>query len=341
MPARSAPAAYATKPPASAFAILCAAAALFLATALATPATAATFTVDTTGDDVAKSACDDIAADDCSLRGAVAHANGDAAPDTIVVPAGTYTLSVASPCFFAAAAGDSVGGTPVVAICLNSNLDIVGASLNETIIQSNGADRIFAVSNTKTVTISGVTLSGGRNGFGFQIGGGGAINNHGTLTLSDSLVTNNQLVNQSGGGLHNFGTLAVIRSTITGNSTSSGSGGGISNTCCPGNFVVPVITLTVIDSTISNNGAQNGGGIATTRIANVIGSTIDGNIATSGGGIYHGGDQLAVLNSTISGNTGLGGGIGPIGNLLRLESSTITKNHGIPYGGGFYSSNNR
>ncbi|MEO6027586.1 MAG: choice-of-anchor Q domain-containing protein, partial [Candidatus Binatia bacterium] len=42
-----------------------------------------------------------------------------------------------------------------------------------------------------------------------------------------------------------------------------------------------------------------------------------------------------------SGNTGLGGGIGPIGNLLRLESSTITKNHGIPYGGGFYSSNNR
>jgi len=315
--------------------------AVLVAIALPTcPAAAATLTVDTTVDAVAKSACDDAVADDCSLRGAVSKANGTAAHDTIVVPAGTYTLSVASPCFFAAAAGDSVGGQSTIAICLNSDLDIVGAGQNETVIQSNGGDRIFAVSRAKTVNLGAVTLTGGRNGFGFQIGGGGAINNHGTLTLSDSLVTNNTLVNQAGGALNNYGTLTVIRSAITGNSTT-GNGGGISNICCPGSFVVSVMSLTVIDSTISNNGAQNGGGIATTRAATVIGSTIDGNIATSGGGIYHGGDELAVLNSTISGNTGLGGGIGPVGGPLRVESTTITKNYGIPYGGGFYSSNNR
>ena len=313
------------------------AAALLAIALLASPAAAATLTVDTTNDNVAKSACDDAVADDCSLRGAVVHANGDAVHDTIVVPAGIYVLSVASPCFFAAAVGDSVGGQSVTAICLNSDLDIVGAGRNATFIQSNGTDRIFAVSKAKTVNISAVTLSGGRGGFGFQIGGGAGINNHGTLTLSDSLVTNNQLVNGNGGGLHNYGTLTVLRSAITGNSTNTGSGGGISNTCCPGGFTVPSITLTVIDSTISTNGAQNGGGIANTWVTTVINSTIDGNTANLGGGIYQDfGGHLTVRNSTISGNTGSGGGIGHGGASTHLESTTITKNHGNQGAGGFY-----
>lgn len=315
---------------------------VLLPTVLATrPAGAATLNVDTTVDVVAKSACDDAVADDCSLRGAVSKANGTAAHDTIVVPAGTYTLSVASPCFFAAAVGDSVGGQSVTAICLNSDLDIVGAGRDATFIQSNGSDRIFAISKAKTVNIGAVTLSGGRGGFGFQIGGGAGINNHGTLTLSDSLVTNNQLVNGSGGGLHNVGTLTVLRSAITGNSTNTGVGGGISNTCCPGGFTVPSVTLTVIDSTISTNGAQNGGGIANTWTTTVINSTIDGNTANLGGGIYQDfGGVLTVRNSTISGNTGYGGGIGPGGASTRIESSTITRNNGNNGPGGFYFNGN-
>ena len=307
----------------------------------ANPAGAATLNVDTTVDAVAKSACDDAVADDCSLRGAVSKANGTAAHDTIVVPAGTYTLSVASPCFFAAAVGDSVGGQSVTAICLNSDLDIVGAGRDATFIQQIGTDRIFAISKAKTVNISAVTLSGGRGGFGFQIGGGAGINNHGTLTLSDSLVTNNQLVNGSGGGLHNIGTLTVLRSAITGNSTNTGVGGGISNTCCPGGFSVPSVTLTVIDSTISTNGAQNGGGIANTWTTTVINSTIDGNTANLGGGIYQDfGGVLTVRNSTISGNTGYGGGIGHGGASTHIESSTITRNNGTNGPGGFYFNGN-
>lgn len=316
--------------------------AVLLATALSSaPAGAATFTVDTTADAVAKSACDDAVADDCSLRGAVSKANGTAAHDTIVVPAGVYTLSVPSPCFFAAAVGDSVGGQAVTAICLNSDLDIVGAGRDSTFIQQIGTDRIFAISKAKTVNIGAVTLSGGRGGFGFQIGGGAGINNHGTLTLADSLVTNNQLVNGSGGGLHNIGTLTVLRSAITGNSTNTGSGGGISNTCCPGGFTVPSITLTVIDSTISTNGAQSGGGIANTWTTTVINSTIDGNTANLGGGIYQDfGGVLTVRNSTISGNTGYGGGMGPGGASTRIESSTITRNNGTNGPGGFYFNGN-
>jgi len=314
---------------------------LAVAALSASVAGAATLNVDTTADVVAKSACDDAVADDCSLRGAVSKANGTAAHDTIVVPAGVYTLSVPSPCFFAAAVGDSVGGQSVTALCLNSDLDIVGAGRDATFIQQIGTDRIFAISKAKTVNISAVTLSGGRGGFGFQIGGGAGINNHGTLTLADSLVTNNQLVNGSGGGLHNIGTLTVLRSAITGNSTNTGVGGGISNTCCPGGFTVPSITLTVIDSTISTNGAQSGGGIANTWTTTVINSTIDGNTANLGGGIYQDfGGVLTVRNSTISGNTGYGGGIGHGGASTRIESSTITRNNGTNGPGGFYFNGN-
>lgn len=301
----------------------------------ATGARAATYQVDTTVDDASKSACADETANDCSLRGAIAKANGDATQDTIVVPAGTYTLSVASPCFFAAAYGDSENGIPVSAICMNSNIELVGDGAEQTIIQSSGTDRIFAVSKTKTVSISGVTLTGGRGGFGYAIGGGGAINNHGTLTLSDTIVTNNR--SSSGGALFNLGTLTVLRSSITGNTASSG-GGAINNTCCGG-----PITVTVIDSTIAGNtGGYGGGGINNNGLVTVLGSTISGNTANSGGGIANFGGNVTVRNSTLSGNTGGGGGIAiglssPDGaSVTRIESTTITKNAGTPYGGGLY-----
>ena len=66
--------------------------AVALVVASVTAARAATFQVDTTADDASKTTCSDDVPGDCSLRGAVAKANGDAAQDTIVVPAGTYTL---------------------------------------------------------------------------------------------------------------------------------------------------------------------------------------------------------------------------------------------------------
>lgn len=305
-----------------------------LVVASVTDARAATYQVDTSADDASKTGCSDDVAGDCSLRGAIAKANGDAAQDTIVVPAGTYPLSVASPCFFAAASGDSENGIMVAAVCVNSNVDLVGAGADQTIIQSGGTDRLFAISKLKTVSISGVTLTGGRGGFGYAIGGGGAINNHGTLMLSDSVLTNNQ--SNFGGAIYNLGKLTVVRSTITGNTASSG-GGAINNTCCGG-----PITVTVIDSTIASNGAQNGGGINNNGLVTVIGSTLSGNTANSGGGIANFGGNVTVRNSTLSGNTGGGGALAiglssPDGaSVVRLESTTIANNAGTPYGGGLY-----
>src|SRR5690348_16785670 len=56
---------------------------------LAGAASAETFTVTKTGD-TADGKCDA----DCSLREAVIAANATEAPDTIVVPSGTYQLSI-------------------------------------------------------------------------------------------------------------------------------------------------------------------------------------------------------------------------------------------------------
>src|SRR6478735_2908628 len=50
------------------------------------PAGGAVFTVDTTADDASLSNCQDDIAADCSLRGAIARANGVAEPSTIFVP---------------------------------------------------------------------------------------------------------------------------------------------------------------------------------------------------------------------------------------------------------------
>src|SRR5262245_26357100 len=67
---------------------------------------AATFTVDRTDDTVGATTCDDSAPNDCSLRGAVIKANTTPGPDTIILPAGTYTLTIAGAAENGAASGD-------------------------------------------------------------------------------------------------------------------------------------------------------------------------------------------------------------------------------------------
>ena len=62
------------------------------ALAVAAPAQAATFTVNTTADTAAPAGCPHDAAA-CAPRISAAAGNGNTADDTIVIPAGTYTLN--------------------------------------------------------------------------------------------------------------------------------------------------------------------------------------------------------------------------------------------------------
>lgn len=257
----------------------------------------ATFTVDRTDDNAAAMACT-AAANDCSLRGAIRAANAAAGADTIVLPAGTYTLSITGTGENAAATGD---------LDITGNLTITGAGASTTTINANSVDRVFhglpAAATTLSVSISGVTIRGG------SLPGG--ITNMGAAFASDATSTGNTAL-----------TLASV--TITANSTGNNGGGvGFIKNAAAANH-----SLTMNNSTISGNTALNGGGINCAGCAlTITNSTISGNGAsTSGGGINVTVDTSTVTltNVTIASNTanGDGGGIAKI-----LGTGTISLVH--------------
>ena len=114
---------------------------------------------------------------------------------------------------------------------------------------------------------------------------------------------------------------------------SEGYGGGISNEG----------TLSLIDSTITNNNAQYGGGIDNGGIVTLVNSTITNNTADygTGGGIDNKGGMVTLVNSKIINNTAYyGGGISNFGRdrgLVTSINSTIANNYVYNDGGGIYN----
>src|SRR3989442_999830 len=95
---------------------------------LATPGQAATFTVDTTLDLVDAVSGDGLcatASGACSLRAAVQESRALLGPDTIILPSGIYTLTIAGASNNSATSGD---------LDISEELTIVGAGARTTIV---------------------------------------------------------------------------------------------------------------------------------------------------------------------------------------------------------------
>ncbi len=312
-----------------------------------TPAHAAGFVVTKTAD-TADGTCDA----DCSLREAIIAANAAAGNDTITVPAGTYTLTIAGTGEDAAATGD---------LDLTSNITINGAGTGSTIIQAgtlgvggppNGIDRVFHITGAFTVNISGVTVRNGNtpawnSGGGiYQHGGstltitnsafssnsayyGGGIQTYGALTITHSAFSNNSA--SVGGGIYQYGgTLTITNSAFSDNSASS-YGGGIYSTSSSD------MLITITNSAFSGNSALYGGGIDNDCSActlTITDSAFFGNSANYGGGIYNYG-SLTVMNSAFSDNsaTAYGGGIDNY-DTLTITNSAFSGNSAVTGGGG-------
>ena len=111
-----------------------------------------------------------------SLRQAIIAANVDPGADTIVLPAGTYQLTLVGAGEDLAATGD---------LDIRDDLAIIGAGAPATIIDGVSMDRIFHVFGVN-LTISGLTIQRGRaagdtsNPDGL---GGGVLNNGGRVTI--------------------------------------------------------------------------------------------------------------------------------------------------------------
>ena len=240
--------------------------------------------------------------------------------------------------------GDTITFAVAGAIQLTSGELVIDNSIT---ISGPGADSLAVFSNTfrifhvmpgPTVTIAGLAIRGGFVQFDF---GGGILNDHATLTLTNCTVDTNEAF--GGGGIYNDGaggsaTLTIVDSTVTGNRATGGNvgfgGGGIYNDG----------SLTIINSTISGNFADSGspynlgiaGGIfsqgGTLTITN---STIAGNFAGNRGGGISSCSTLAITDSIVSDNgagggknnwPGSGGGIFADCGTVTISNSTISGN---------------
>jgi hypothetical protein len=269
--------------------------ALVMAVVLASPAWAATFTVDRSDDpDLSTTpTADDCtdAANDCSLRGAINAANSSSGV------ADTINFNLVSP------ATITLVGSQLPTITDSAGLTIDGGSANIT-VSGNNAVRVFEV-GTSTISGAKLTLNNLTVANGRATNGGGILNNS-----SNTLVVNNSTIS---------GNIAFVTVGLT------GIGGGIHNNGA----------LTVSNSTISDNNASNAGGIwnddpsNTLTVSTVSNSTVSGNKANFGGGIYDSG-TLTVSNSTISNNTGfLGtGGINGDTRFTTLKNTIVANNLG-------------
>jgi CSLREA domain-containing protein/uncharacterized repeat protein (TIGR01451 family) len=298
-----------------------------------------TFTVNTTNDTLSAGACLAATPNQCSLREAIIEANATPGTDTIMVPAGTYTLTLpraVTPLY------DATTGT----LNVNDSVNIIGAGQNTTIIQAgttaynagtpNGVDMLMAVNEdlpgftNATASISNLTLQNGHNRGAAGVDGdagclefdtGGTGNN--TLTLTNVTIQNCDATDGNGGGIAIFNTangtgLATIsNSIIQGNSAkqvtggNTGTGGGI--------FVASPAQMSMSNSQVINNLSTNTDGTTTAGRGGGI-AIIFNDVPPS--------KQTVIHASTISGNqaAGKGGGIYDEANLVIDQNSFITNN---------------
>jgi len=283
---------------ASALALLGAAVALIPSeTHAARRGLAATFTVNSTVDaDDAQLGDHNCAAAGgaCTLRAAIREADALGGPVNIMLPAGTYTLSLAGANEDAGATGD---------LDVNATITITGDGSGTTFIDGGGLDRVFDVALNGDLTVSGVTI---RNGSADQ---GGGVRNAGLLTLSKVTISGNTATSQDGGVWNRSTGVLTISDSIVSANTAGSYYGGVGNDNGG--------TLALIRSLVTGNTAPlAGGGLGIAGNATFTNATIVQNTVTSGGVfatgdgggvLVSGGGSLTLLNDTITNNVAPGG----------------------------------
>jgi len=188
---------------------------------------------------------------------------------------------------------------------LITGLTITGPAPGTLAVSGGGTTNVFAIGNEPTA-VSGLTIEDGY--INLVSGGGGAIQNYGTLTVSNCTFVNNTSV-YYGGAIFNNNSLTVTDSTFSNNTAAGGASraGAIFNGSAG--------TAAVSDSTFSGNSSVGGAGaLYSDGTLNVVDCTFFNNVTSSyGGGLENsGGGTATVVNSTFSDNSapaGEGGGI--------------------------------
>ena len=245
-------------------------------------------------------------AGDLSRREAIGLANGSIGTNTITFAASLFTGGLASTVL------------RLGELAISESVTINGPGQTLLSINANQLSRVLnVIGGTQIdVTLAGLTLTGGRTtasnasfSDNTHSGGGIRFDSTGTLTLTNSTVSENSTEGGSadGGGIFaSTGAVTLTNSTVSGNSTAGAfaDGGGISSAS-------GAVTLT--NSTVSGNQVtgtdSDGGGVRfDDSVVTIVNSTITGNSATGAGGglgmlVDSSDKKLTIHNSIIAGNT--------------------------------------
>jgi hypothetical protein len=186
-------------------------------------------------------------------------------------------------------------------LLINKGLTIQGLGAAQLTISGGNASRVFDVTSSQPVVLTGLTIS---NVYIINAAGGGIYEASGSnLTVSACTISNCH-AGPAGGAIYNAGTLTVNGSSLTGD--RGGAGGGIGNA---GTLTCNGCTLSG-DVAVSGGGISNGGTLTATNCT-LSGDVADGWVHGGGGGIYNAG-LLTASGCTLSGDSvtlGAGGGI--------------------------------
>ena len=188
-------------------------------------------------------------------------------------------------------------------ISLTDAITLTGSSASAVTVQvttpgaSGTASRVFNVNASgETVNISNMTIKGGDIlGNGGEAGYGGGILCKAGTTLNIENTTISGSKAERGGGIWNNGNVTFTDGTISGCTVTTSGGGilGVDN------------TTTILNSTISGNISGNySGGIGSDDGCTfiIVNSTISNNVAREGGGIFVFGSTFYFLNTAIINN---------------------------------------
>ncbi|MCA9772332.1 MAG: CSLREA domain-containing protein, partial [Myxococcales bacterium] len=259
---------------------------------------------------------------DCSLREAVIVANNDfPGPHTVHVPAGTYVLSLNAAC-------GGASGTLFPSL----DMTIEGAGIDATIIDGNGADRVFAFADA-TFNLVDLTIQNGYDpGTCGGIRGAGILNLGATVNLTRARVADNTMLSfrheAFGAGISSDGGVVTLTdSEVTGNTVQGGAsieaayGGGIG-------MHGDDPSLTITTSLIAGNHAIS----SDTSDAYVGGVYAEGGSLIDGATFADNGNGAArlentfVKNSTFSGNEAFAAPFSPLFSTLSITGDSAVQN---------------
>ncbi|MFQ6023537.1 MAG: DUF4347 domain-containing protein, partial [Acidiferrobacterales bacterium] len=271
-----------------------------------------------------------------SLREAIIAVNAGAGGDTIVLPPGTYTLSITGSGEDAAATGD---------LDILKDVTITGEDAATTVIDAAGIDGVLDVQAGIT-TISGVSITGGSK----LLGAGIDTQSAATLNLTDVEIRDNNSTDD-GGAIYMLGASNLDRVTFA-NNTASNDGGAIyfrgagpavltnvtfsGNSATRGGAVYNFQTdVTLINNTIvlNSSGIDGQGGGAVTKIQNSILDNIGANSVVTLTSLGSNIDSDGTANGLVDGvnNDQVGTAGTPIDPLLGplQDNGGMTKTHAL------------